>query len=163
MASINLYMPFRAEASITRPADTTQYAVGDAIAANPATVLQFNIGEHGEQHFVITRAVLVSSVKGSTLLSAKLHLFNVTFTPTADNAAIDFTDAVSSTGGMKITFGDQHGVVSNSMFESENIWKQGKLAVGDTKIYGQLEALNTYTPASGEELRVILFGFLLSV
>jgi len=160
---LNQHISFKAYATFNRPSNTTAYAAGDAVnnSTSEPTAMEFTIADTRGSHFVITRAILVSSNPAATPISAKIHLFNTTFTPSDDNAATAFTDALADTGGMKITFDDTHSNSNNYTVQTENLWSQGQLATTDTKLYGTLESIAAYTPVSGETFSVYLYGFVL--
>lgn len=156
-------------ATVTRPADTTQYASGDLIAnsttAASVTAMSFMAARTAhEGSFMIRRARLYKDDDDTTAAKFRLHLFDADPTGTApssgDNGAIQLTDIV-----------DNHlGSIDFDASTSPDIHTDGNMAIGvpiqgteiiailssGTTIYGLLEARDTYTPASGEIFTVVL-------
>lgn len=151
-------------ASFARPNDTTQYASGDLIAnsttAGSVTPLTFNI-PYG-RGLKIHRVSVAKTSTTVTDAQFRLHLY--TSSPTVangDNGAISSSvsgylgyididgQAPAMTGGSKA-----YGVyVNNSVFAPLLAY------VGvDYKLYGLLEARDTYTPTASETITVSLLG-----
>lgn len=151
-------------ASTTRPNDTTQYASGDLIANNTTagsvTPLTFYV-PYG-RGLKIHRAAVSKTSTTVTDAQFRVHLF--TDSPTVangDNGAISFSvsgylgyidvdgQAPAMTGGSKA-----YGVyVNNSVFAPLLAYIDV-----DRKIYGLIEARDTYTPTAQETLTVTLLG-----
>lgn len=152
--------------SFTRPADTSQYAVGDAItnSTSSPTVFQLDlsgVGAVNGQSIEIRKFAVVSSVKQTTLPLLNAYLSPTTFTATNDNAILDIDDTTMEAGGSWIQLETQNYTASNSRVAKENANIPFILAANDTKIYGELQAANAYTPVSGEKLTVIAWVALL--
>lgn len=158
---------FKVTANFTRPGDTNIYAVDDAItdSTTSPTVMQFDLSTFGgvaNQLYQIMNARIISSVKGSVMdLNANLWLFNQTFASTNDNSALSIDDATSQTGGIVIPCLNAYRNASNHRCVSEPGTWIGRLGSSDTKLYGILQAANTYTPSSSEVFYIILEGLLL--
>lgn len=149
--------------SFTRPANTTQYTAADLVAnhATAASVVPMSWGITTIGRSGIIRAVqLYKSANTSTAASFRVHLFTANpGTPTnGDNGAFGvasaamYLDAVAvdlSSGGLA---GGTTGIMKRS----------AATAIGfcfpavNNKLYGLVEALGTYTPASGETFTVTL-------
>ncbi len=160
------YRLVQVSASFTRPADTTAYAVGDAVtnSTSAPVVFQLNIGALGAvngQSLEIRKLTVVSSVKGATLPLFNVFLANTTFTATNDNAALDITDAVQEADGSWFACDVQNSTVSNARASYINVPSPMILAAADTKLYGTIQAANAYTPASGEKFTIIAWVALL--
>lgn len=155
-----IYAPFY---TFTRPADTTQYAAGDLIAnsttAGSVTPLSWGINAYGRYGRVIGVRFYKSN-KTVTAASFKVHLFQQTpGTPTnGDNGAIvvasaaDYLDSVSidlSSGGFA---GGTTGSYKRAGSLSVPFW----YGTQNSKLYGLIEAVGTYTPASAETITVSL-------
>lgn len=150
-------------ASFTRPADTTAYAATDLIAndvdAGDVVPLLFsrpkeNVGAEG----IIRRARIFKS-KTTGTLSARLHLYAAKPVPAngdngtwSTNKAADYLGAIDVTVDRAFTDGMAGQGVPN--VGSEISLNQGVGAGG--VLYGLLEALGAYTPASGETITVTL-------
>lgn len=150
----------RRTASFTRPADTTQYAVGDLVANNviAASVSAVEIpaarfpGGNGS-----VKAVAIAKSAASVTASAfRVHLFSQA--PTAgvgDNAAFAVTNgrakgylgSVDVTVGQALGDGAQGRAVCDLQFDTER---------PSTSLFALLEARGTYTPAIGETFDVTL-------
>ena len=148
-------------AAITRPADTTAYAVGDLIAnsatVNSVTPLQFTIARVAAGSFSIIKARLRKSGTGVSGVAARLHLFSISPTVTnGDNGVFLPNQAVSWLGSIDFSslqaFSD--GAVGNGI-PSTGSAITVKLDAGQI-IYGLLESRGAWTPASGEVFTVIL-------
>lgn len=155
---------FNAIGSFTRPADTTAYAVGDAVtnSTSAPTVLQLTIpGAVNGQAYVITEAKVISSNKGATLPLFNLYLFKTTFAATNDNAALAIDQTTYESGGIVVALTEQSSVSAYSRVVATGLNYVRALDANDTKLYATLQAANAYTPASGEKLTVVLYGYLL--
>lgn len=147
--------------TFTRPADTTQYAVGDLVANSTASgsvvPLQFSAARVAAGSFAVVRARLRKSGTGTTAAAFRLHLFSSAPTVTnGDNGAFVPSASADYLGAIDIAVnracsdgavGAGVPVVGNAICV--------KLAAGQV-IYGLLEALNTYTPVSAEGFSVTL-------
>ena len=158
------------KANFTRPADTTQYASGDAISDSTSapTVLTFaNVGRIDSAVVgmggLIIDALLMSSANQSTKGLFELFLFNVIVTAMEDNAAFDPTDAELRTLACAVipfsvaTVGNAaSGASGNCVYEADNKDVPFQCATSDRDLYGVLVARNTYTPVSAERFDIHL-------
>lgn len=167
---MTLYAP---AAIFTRPADTTAYTTGDLVAnsttAGSVTPLAFNVeGTRGRGRIVGVRLYKSSS----TTLNAnfRLHLYAQSPTVTnGDNGAYAVASSLSwitfigidvSTGadvGSSADVAQRQGV-SNSgiVFDCMVHGTAGTRYQPPMVIYGLLEALAGYSPASGETFKITL-------
>ena len=157
---------FRVATNFTRPADTSPYAVFDAItnSTSAPTTLSFNLNTFGASNgdfICFTNARIISSVAQSTLLTANLFVFNQTFAATNDNLQLSIDDATAQTGGVVIPCLNTYNLSANARCVSDAGQWIMKLADASTSIFFALQATNAYTPVSGERFDVILEGFLL--
>jgi len=152
-------------ASKTRPADTTAYTAGDAIndSTSAPTVFTFNECVRFEGGSgVIARVMIDDSAAQSTKLSAELWLFDTTYTPDNDNAAITPTDAEMQTVVAVIPVSTSYvgdatsGAGGNVLLTSGVVNVPFKCASGSKALYGMLVARNAYTPVSAEVFNVRL-------
>lgn len=159
-------------ATVTRPANTTQYAANDLIAnsasATAVTAMEFtNVARYSGGSFSIRRARMTKDDDDVTAATFRLHLF------AADPFATDpqVGDNGTLVGALNATITDYLGSISFDMTASPDIYNTaGNAAIGvpalgneinaklssGTSIYGVLEATGTYTPASGEIFTLIL-------
>lgn len=148
----------RANASFTRPADTTGYAIGDLIANNTVAVnvatMVFSIGRKTGLGGMIRRARMRKSGTNVSNASFRLHLYAVapTFT-NGDNGAWLSNGVGNYVGSIDITcdriFSD--GASGNGV---PNIGSEVNFTA-DT-YYGVLEARAGYNPASAETFTITL-------
>ena len=160
------YKLVKVSANFTRPADTTAYAVGDAVtnSTSSPTVFQLDLGALGAvagQGIEIRKLAVVSSAKQATLPLFNVYLNNATFTATNDNAALDIPDATMEQGGSWFACDVQNFTASNSRVAYVNIASPMVLAAADTKLYGIIQAANAYTPVSGEKFTIVAWVALL--
>lgn len=149
-----------------RPANTTQYAAGDAVtdSTSAPTALEWAVGREKGGSGVIISALLIMDSAVATELDAHLWLFNATLTPPVDNGASDLTDAEALTFIGIVDFGGTPDAVTNPTANAAGncCYMQRALDIpfqcgaADTKLYGFLVAQNTYTPLSGENFAVSL-------
>lgn len=153
-------------ATFTRPADTTQYAAGDLIANNTSnasvTPMAFPlIGNNNPGQTRITRARLSKSATSVTSASFRLHLYqSLPAVANGDNGAFSSTKAADYLGFINLDlttapgakFSDGAAGNGAATAGSELLIKMATL----TTLYGLLEAVGTYTPASAEVFTVTL-------
>lgn len=154
----------RITAVFTRPSDTTQYAAGDVVGPVTTPAVQsfagaarFN-GGGGK----IVEILLTSDLETITTATFRLHFFNTTLTPAADNAA--FT-GLSTNPSTYLGYIDppilvtQAGGTLGQIRVAPGTSATGGLpfafvcAAGDTGIYMVITALGTYTPKSAGIIR----------
>lgn len=152
-------------ATLTRPADTTAYAVGDVVcnSTSAPVILTFPYGARNGSA-VLQHAVIVDSANVATKPDLELWLFDTAMAMDNDNAAFTPTDAellnligvVSfATGSFKA--GDAtSGAGGNAICEATNIGIPVNPAGSDTALYGVLVVRNAYVPVSGEVFTVRL-------
>lgn len=144
----------RVSASLTRPANATAYTAGDAISAVTTNDhFTFTDALEGTRSATIDSLVITSSAQGVANKTFDLLLFSKDFTETADNAAMDITDAEALTciGVINIPAASWVGLVSSSVCSVNNIGLD--IQAGRT-IYAQLRAAADYTPASSEVIAI---------
>lgn len=155
---------FQSTATYTRVTGTTQYSSGDIIAnhATGASVTPMSFKLPSGRGFKIWRVGLLKSSTTVTDAQFRLHLYNDSPTcANGDNSA--FSTTVSGwlgsidIDGQNTAFSDDakaFGVfVNNSVFAPMFIYTDL-----DRRVYGLLEARDTYTPADSEVFTVTLYG-----
>lgn len=138
-----------ATASYTRPADTTAYAIGDALANSTSapTALTFTVAASGKGGMV-TDLIVTSSPAPGTPLQGQLWLFDTAPTAVNDNAAFTVSDAEVLTLVAIIPF-TLLAIGANSQVHVQNL-AIGFTTVAATTLRGLVRVTNAYTPASGE-------------
>jgi hypothetical protein len=151
-------------ATVTRRADTTQYAINDVVCnstSKPSVIVFSNVARVADCGGRITGAKLTKDNTSVTSALFRLYLYNDKIDAIADNLPhkllaanagkrlgyIDFSMQQTSGAGSDCVEDVQQGL--NLEFVTTN---------NTQSLYGLLVALATYTPASGEvftvELRV---------
>jgi hypothetical protein len=148
--------------TLARPADTNAYSATDAVSTSTTTpsVLTFtNVARNAQGSGYLVKANLMTNQKTNSARH-RLHLFNIAPTAINDNAAqtllwanragyvgsIDFAglateDATASDAAVSINTSPRLPFVC---------------AAGDRNLYGMLETLDAYTPASAQSYYVAL-------
>ena len=162
---------------LTRPSDTTAYAANDAIAnsttAASVTPLEFGVARRasGGSGLVIGARLLTNSA--TAFAAMRLHLFNrAPFAVAgyqADNAALALTYSALMDGEAASTNPNDNYIGSidfatfvahSSSARSIGTCDQTELEFltkpGSNKIYGLLEAMAAFTPASAQTFDIIL-------
>lgn len=149
-----------------RPANTTQYAAGDAVtdSTSSPTPLEWEVGRVNGGTGVIISALLIMDSAVATELDAHLWIFTTTLTPPVDNGACDLSDAEALTFVGMVDFGDAPQAVTNPTANAAGncAYMQRALDIPfqclatGKNLYGFLVAQNTYTPLSGENFAVSL-------
>ena len=153
-------------AAFTRPADTTTYAVGDAMGAGVAgCILQFAgaLPPNAKSGKVVT-ARLAKDSTGVVADSFRLLLFRRTPTVNPDdNAApttsfIKFADRASFVGMIDFEVGDVHA--DGIFYEGQDYVPSSGIPFhadgSQNPLFGLLTALGAYVPVSGEIFHIQL-------
>ena len=141
------------EASITRPANTTQYTAGDVIGE----LMTFFSEEAG----LVRAGVLIDSAAEATKPDADLLLFDTPPTVAADNSAFAPTDAEMKRCIGVIQFAGANfriGAAGNGVIVATAFGELPYAAPGRA-LYGVLVARNAYTPIS-EEVFTLRVGII---
>lgn len=157
-----------ARVAITRPADTTQYAVGDAWSnstTNP-TVPSFTAARIAGGTGLLTTLTLVCAANQTTKPAFTIFVFDTAFTALEDNAAVDLSGAEAArlvavfnvmTSDWKIT-NAAAGASGNVVAQVAPVFPAAfQCLAGSQSLYVVVRMENTYTPTSGETLTLI-FG-----
>lgn len=140
--------------SITRPADTNIYAVGDAISNSTSAPTSggftfTSAARANGKTVTLTDIIVVSSNPAANPLSGRLIIFDTAVTAVNDNAALAITDAEALTVVADIPFALVVGV-NNSWVNVQNINVNITAAAGSSDLRFLVMATNAYTPASAE-------------
>ena len=142
-------------ATITRPADTTAYAAKDAVANSTSApvVLSFTgIGRYNGQDGYIVKARLLTN-QAANVAQYRLHLFTAAPTAINDNAAYTllWANRAARIGVIDIGPLSTEGTGSDAANGlNADVRLPFTCASTDSKLYGLLETLTAFTPASGQ-------------
>lgn len=147
--------------TFTRPADTTAYTAGDLIAnsttAGSVTPLKFSLNGVGRSG-ILRRVRIYKSGTTATAASFTLHLFDASPTVNAgDNGAFAITSSMTNYLGsvaLDMSSGAETGNSAGLTDASAAVAVPLSLPNAGGIIYGLLEAVGGYTPASAEVFRV---------
>ena len=151
------------EATITRPANVTQYTANDGVSTTAGEILTFSgvapvAGGGGK----ITSLVIHKTDQDVTAAAFRLHLFHTTVAIAGfnDNAEIAVTDAEwqTSVGGIAIPQASWLNVISGNVQTVKDINIVYECASGAWDLYGFVVVEDTYTPASVEVFTLKLSG-----
>lgn len=153
------YFLKRISTNFTRPADTTTYAVGDAMTNSTSAPSVFTLDLSAfcvpGQSVEIRKLVVVSSVKQSLLPLVNVFLSSTTFSATNDNSALSIDDTTMESGGSWFNCDLQNSTALNSRVAYSGNHQPLILASDDTKFYGTMQAANAYVPVSSEKFTII--------
>jgi hypothetical protein len=145
---------YRAVATVTRPANTTPYSIGDVVGG----VLSFaNAGEDSE-HLLLTSLDMMLNIAAipAGMAAFRLHLYVATPpSAIADNAAFDLPagDRASYRGYIDIPAPIDLGATLFAQFDGA-VNKHLLMETGTT-IYAYLQTLTAFTPAANSEVYTI--------
>lgn len=140
----------KVSANFNRPADTTAYAVNDAVADNvtagSVTKLSFAIARGAG---TVRRVKISKSNAAVATPLIRLWLFDATFTAGAgDNAAFAFP-AANAIGYVDVA-------VTNAGSDIASGWTAVDIPFSSSNLFGVLQTLSIFTPASAETFTVDL-------
>lgn len=156
-----LGLPKTIKVDVTRPADTTAYASGDAISDSTSAPTSggFTITSAARASggsCIITDVCVASSNDPATRLSGEIFLFDTSVTNINDNAAFAVSDTEIKTCAGVIPFSLYD--VGNNGFAHITGLNIMATCSGSANLRFLLRARNAYTPASNE---VLSFAFKL--
>lgn len=150
----------RVSSAITRPADTTAYAIADLVAnsTTAGSVTPFSWQQRGSlTDSFVNRIILHKSTTSVTSASFRMHLFSATKAVTnGDNGAFAPTTVSNWIGSLTGTFaiaGTAGSVCVLVPDDTSYIFIRG-----DT-IYGLMEARAAYTPGNAEVFTATLEAY----
>lgn len=147
-------------ATFARPADTTAYAVNDAVSNSTSapTILTFAgagrvVGGSGE----IIKAELCTD-QAACVAAFRLHLFTTSVAAKNDNAAYDslYTSRNSRVGYIDFPGVSQEGTGSTSAFSLVTGSVPFVCDAASTTLYGLLQTKSALTPASAQNFNIRL-------
>jgi hypothetical protein len=145
-------------ATITRPANTTPYAAGDAVGVTAGTVLTFADAASASGGPCTISKLKVTTNNRLELARYALYVFNASPTLVADNATLKLlTGEMASFQGVIQTEPssggtDATGTASFAVSRGEELLCVA--ASGDANLYGILVILDAQTPISAETYAV---------
>ena len=145
---------YRAQTTVTRPANTTPYGAGDVLGG---AISFTNIGPAGSQ-LMLTSADLRAHISAvpSGMTTIRLHLYDATPpSATADNAVWDIPagDRASYLG--YIDLGTPTDIGSTLYTQADSVNKHVKLTDAVSTLYGYLVTTGGFTPAGNSEVYVV--------
>lgn len=152
----------RLSGTLTRPADTADYAAGDIVAnstAAPVVNVLAGAALANGRGGIINGVTLIDSNNAAIAGDFELWFFNAAYTPTNDNAAFVPTDAESETVELIVKLPGSGSVIGNAgatadgnrVYQVNDINKNFLCAANSQNLWWALIARNAYVPASGEK------------
>lgn len=152
--------PVSISSSIVRPADTAIYAIGDNIANSTSAPTSGGFTftgaarKSGGSGIILGATISSAAQNPATRLAGELWLFNAAVTNINDNAAFVLSDAEIKTCIGIIPFA-LFSAGANNLVCDIDCFKMFT-CVGSANLRYLVRARNTYTPASAEELAIVL-------
>lgn len=142
---------------ITRPANTTAYTAKDAIAdlTSGATILTFaNCARSAGGSGYVTKARLQTD-QAANVSAYRLHLYDATLTSVVDNAPMTvlYANRASYLGYIDFPAASTDG---SDTATSQSTDKPLPFVAVGTSLFGMLETITGFTPASGQKFYVQL-------
>lgn len=152
-----LGFPVTVQTDITRPADTTAYAVNDALSDSTTSPTSggftlVNIARKSGGSVLITDMMIASSADPATTLQGEVFLFNQAVTNINDNAAFAVSDTEIKTCVGRVGFALED-VGNNGFYHAQNLNILATCS-GSDDLRFLIRVKNAYTPASGEVITV---------
>lgn len=142
--------------TITRPANTTAYALGQAIAATSPAALVFPATVNRRGGY-ITR-VLLTTNKSNHTEALRLHLFDTLPTALADQATFTLAGGTESTYEGYVDFTTFVSVGNYAVSEGLLVARPLQFESGaNNEVSALLEARAAFTPNSGQTFAVNLY------
>lgn len=153
-----------ASGSFVRPADTTQYAVGDLVAnsttGGSVAAMELAFGEQGGlRETSISRVILYKTSVGVTTADFRVHMYTADPTATNGDNAAWLTDNVAAyLGSADVTIDRVFSDGASGAGSPVNLVDIPAVLTSG-KIYALLEARGTYTPVSAETFTLVAEGY----
>ena len=152
----------RVAATFARPADTSAYAALDTVSTStsaPVVITLSNMARINAGSGYITKARIMTDQKTNTA-RLRLHLFHTAPTLTNDNAAFPLLWADRANRVGKIDFSPMTTEDPTNSTCAESLNESVRLSftceAANTALYGILETLDAFTPASGQNFYISL-------
>lgn len=157
----DLWTIFSCTVDVTRPADTTAYAVDDALSNSTSAPTTGGFTFANAAAFsggggIITDAIITTSADPTTKLQGEIWLFDRAVTNINDNTAFAVTDAEIKTciGKIPFTFEDAG---NNGFYHATNL-NISFLCNGSADLRFLVRVKNAYTPVSAEVFTFVIKG-----
>jgi len=149
---------YKAEATITRPNDTTAYTALDVISTQAGAVLTFdNIGPaNGVALITAAKIRLDVAAVPSGMGVMRLHLYNSSPTAIADNAAFNLPSADRAKYIGSIDIGTPVDL-GDTIWAQNNDVRNQVILTGDS-VYGILQTVSAYTPTANAAKTITLLA-----
>jgi hypothetical protein len=163
MSTTSSGIAFVANATFTRPSDTTAYASGDMVAnsttAGSVAALQFLTATPVAGVGRIDAVRIRKSGTSTTNASFRVHFFNTAPTiASGDNAAFSTSGSSTYIGAMDVTV--DRAFTDGSCGRGTPVTVSPiLLTTNNTTLFGLVEARGAYTPASGEVFELLVEGY----
>ena len=150
----------RTKVERTRPADTTAYAAKDVVADSTATptVITFPaiVKRNGSEGYIVAARLMTD--QSTNTARYRLHLYATAPTPIADNApfAMLYANRENRIGFIDFSAMQTEGTGSTAALALNTEVRLAFRAGATTAIYGVLETLDAFTPASGQKFYIEL-------
>jgi hypothetical protein len=154
-----LGFPVTVQTDVTRPADTTAYAVNDAMSNSttaPTTggFTLSGIARKSGGSVLITDVIVSTDQDAATPLQGEIFIFNQAVTNINDNAAFAVSDAEIKTCVARIGFALED-VGNNGFYHAQGLAILAT-CVGSADLRFLLRAKNAYAPASAAVITVVV-------
>ena len=136
---------------VTRPANTTAYAINDCLSDStsaPTTFTIANAAKASGGSGLITDVIVLSDADPAIPLQGEIFLFDSAVTSPNDNAAFALSDADARKCIGKVPF-VLEDIGNNDFFHAQGL-NIGFTCAGTADLRFLLRVKNTYTPANGE-------------
>lgn len=142
---------YRSTATITRPANTTAYTVGDVVGdtGGSAIISLTSAGPSGG--FIILQSISLvfsDSTVPSGMGAFRVHMYSASPTAIADNAAFDLASGDRATYMGYIDLPAPQDLGSTLYTQTDYPGRLIKLAAASTTLFAEIETRGAYTPVS---------------
>lgn len=143
--------------SFARPANTTAYAALDTVSDSTSAPSVLTFATNTSTQGYITKARLMSNNVATAGVVFRLHLYHTAPTAINDNSpfALLYANRANKIGMLDFPSTATEGTGSDSI-RTQNITDRLPFITSGTAIYGILETLTVFTPASAQQFYVEL-------
>ena len=148
---------YRSTATITRPANTTAYTAGDVVGdtGGSAIITLASAGPSGGFALVQSISLVFSdSVVPAGMGAFRVHLYSVSPTAIADNAAFDLVSGERDTYMGFIDLPTPQDFGSTVYTQTDYIGRLVKLAAASSSLFAEIETRGAYTPVSASTVSI---------
>ena len=152
LAAIIVSANVLAGGSLTRPANTTAYSVGDAVTDTGGAAITFsNLARANGGLLYIPSAFLWTTDMPTPVPEFHLFLFNAAPTAIADNAAFSFnsTDMAKVLGFLRFSSAQYSDFANGRLYMADNVPLSVKCGGSSKSLTGQLKTMTAFTPGNG--------------